>query len=188
MLSDCSGQDLVNSFALVTYIPEPLGKFLDDLRRELVPGCTPHAHVTILPPRTLSATPQAAIEKLHARLPEFAPFEIGAGQVRIFPTSHVLYIDVGEGRDELLQMYKALNQGPLQFKEPFPYHPHITLAQNLTGEQSIELAAVAARRWSEYPYQRVFPAESLAFVQNTVNNLWQDLAQFQLHPAPSVHR
>ena len=51
MLCDSSGQDVVNSFSLVAYIPDPLRKFLDDLRRELVPGCVPNAHVTILPPR-----------------------------------------------------------------------------------------------------------------------------------------
>src|SRR5215472_12727665 len=41
-------------YALVIYIPDPLGKFLDELRRELVPGCNPHAHVSVLPPRPLA--------------------------------------------------------------------------------------------------------------------------------------
>ena len=43
------GQRL-NVFALVVYIPDPLGRFLDDLRRELVPHYNPHAHVSVLPP------------------------------------------------------------------------------------------------------------------------------------------
>ena len=33
----------LNVFALVIYIPDPLGQFLDDLRRELVPHYNPHA-------------------------------------------------------------------------------------------------------------------------------------------------
>ena len=40
--------DRINSFALVTYIPEPLAGFLDRLRQELVPNCFLRAHATIL--------------------------------------------------------------------------------------------------------------------------------------------
>ena|SRR5215831_6940363 len=188
MLCDPRGQDLVNSFALVAYIPNPLRKFLDDLRRELVPGCVPAAHVTILPPRPLSGTPGVAIETIQARIHDFSPFVIETGEVVVFPVSDVVYLGIKQGRQQLLQMHPALNVGPLKYREPFPYHPHITLAQNLTHQQSVELATVARRRWSEYTYPRVFPVESLAFVQNTVRNLWIDLAHFQLEPAPSIRR
>ena len=41
-----SAEERLNVFALVIYVPGPLGKFLDDLRRKLVPGCNPHAHVS----------------------------------------------------------------------------------------------------------------------------------------------
>ena len=171
MPCDSSGQDLVNSFALVTYIPDPLGKFLDDLRRELIPACVPHAHVTILPPRPLCAAREDAIEAIRLLIPDFSPFEIRAGETLIFPVSDVV------------QMYRALNTGHLRFQELFPYHPHITLAQNLTHDQAVELAAIARRRWSEYKFQRGFQVESLSFVQSTVRNLWVDLEHFQLEPA-----
>src|SRR5215831_6340030 len=131
MLCDRSGQDLVNSFALVTYIPDPLRKFLDDLRRELVPGCVPNAHVTVLPPRPLSGATQEAIETIRARLPDLFAFEIEAGEVLVFPVSDVVYLSVRKGKEELFQMHRALNLGPLKFRALFPYHPHITLAQNL---------------------------------------------------------
>src|SRR5229473_6849924 len=109
MLCDPSGQDLVNSFALVAYIPDPLRKFLDELRRELVPGCVPHAHVTILPPRPLSDTPEAAIEAVRSRIPDFSPFEIEVGEVAVFPVSDVVYLTLKKGSRELLRMYQALN-------------------------------------------------------------------------------
>src|SRR5258707_1347009 len=188
MLCDSSGQDLVNSFALVAYIPDPLRKFLDDLRRELVPGCVPNAHVTILPPRPLSGTQEEAIETIRAGLPDFPPFEIETGEVVVFPVSDVVYLTIKQGRPQLLQMHLALNTGPLKYKEAFPYNPHITLAQKLSHQQSIELADIARRRWSEYRYPRVFPVESLAFVQSTSGNLWVDLAHFQLAPVPSMRR
>src|SRR6202011_4584650 len=109
MLSARSGQDQVNAFALVTYVPDPLGKFLDDLRRELVPGCVPHAHVTILPPRPLSGTPQMAIETVRSLISDFAPFEIEAGQVQVFPETDVVYLGIGRGYKDLLHMHRVLN-------------------------------------------------------------------------------
>jgi len=164
----------------VAYLPDPLGKFLDDLRRELVPGCAPRAHVTVLPPRPLSTTPQAALDSLRRLLPDFSPFQIGLANIEVFPITDVVYLGIGEGYQNLIEMHRALNVGPLQYREPFPYHPHITLAQDLTHPQSIELAAWARRRWSEYLGKRAFSVESLVFVQNLGGNLWTDLESFQL--------
>ena len=183
-----SGQNLLDSFALVTYLPDPLCTFLDNLRRELAPGCVPHAHVTILPPRPLAGTPQEAIDAVRSRISDFSAVEIKAGDVLVFAGSDVVYLNITEGRHELLQMHRALNVGPLQYEAPYPYHPHITLAQDLTPQQSIELAAVARRRWAEYSGPRVFSAELLVFVQNTARNRWADLAHFHLSPAPSIRR
>ena len=188
MICQSGGRDLVNSFALVTYIPDPLSKFLDDLRRELVPGCNPHAHVTILPPRPVSGTPEAAIEVIRTRIVDFPAFEIETGEVLVFPVSNVVYLSLKTGSKDLFPMHRALNTGPLEYREPFDYHPHITLAQDITPSQSAEMAALARQRWSEYSAQRGFPVETLAFVQNTTGNHWIDLAHFELHPAPSVRR
>src|SRR5437762_7636662 len=143
-----TGGDLLNCFSLVTYLPDPLRKFLDELRTELVPTCVPNAHLTILPPRPLAGTPEEAIETIRARISDFSPFEIETGDVLVFPVSDVVYLSIKEGSKELLPMYKSLNVGPLEYHEPFPYHPHITLAQGLTRALSVELAAVARRRWS----------------------------------------
>lgn len=188
MLSDFGGQAPVNNFALVTYLPAPLGRFLDDLRRELVPGCRPHAHVTILPPRPLSAAPKLAIEAARDLLSDFVPFEIEIGPVQVFAATDVVYLGIGRGHRELLHMHQVMNTGPLHYNEPFPYHPHITLAQDLSHEQSLELVSVARRRLAELTHTRTFTAEMFAFVQNTGGNAWIDLAHFQLHPAPSIRR
>jgi 2'-5' RNA ligase len=188
MLSARGGQDVANVFALVTYLPNPLGKFLDDLRRELVPGCAPHAHVTVLPPRPLSAPPQVAIDAVRSLISDFAPLEIELGQVQVFPETDVVYLSIGAAHKDLLHMHRVLNVGPLHYQEPYLYHPHITLAQDLTRPQSIELESLARRRWSEFPHPRVFKAESLVFVRNNGGNSWIDLAHFHLDPAPSIRR
>ena len=178
----------MNCFALVAYIPDPLRKFLDDLRRELVPGCSSQAHVTILPPLPLSSPTEAAIGAVRSHIADFSAFEIEAGEVVVFPVSDVVYLSVKQGGKDLLHMHRALNAGPLEYRAQYPYHPHITLAQNLTHEQSIEFSALARLRWSGYSGPRRFAVESLAFVQNTAGDQWRDLAHFQLDPAPSIRR
>jgi len=187
MLED-GEQEASHLFALVTYIPDPLGPFLDNLRRELVPGISPRSHVTVLPPRLLSVPRSEAIAALRRWIVDFGPFEIEAGRVEVFPRSDVVYLEIGAGRKDLYRMHQAMNVGPLKFDEPYPYHPHITLAQDLTHEQSIELAKLARRRWSEYPYQRAFTVESMDFVQSSDRKIWRDLARFELEPATPVRR
>src|SRR5664279_3998342 len=122
-------EERLNIFALVIYIPGPLGKFLDDLRRELVPGCNPHAHVSLLPPRPLAVDWQVASDQVRSITDRWTPFEVELTGIEIFPVTDVIYIEVGAGASELRRIHTAMNAGPLGFQDPFPYHPHITLAQ-----------------------------------------------------------
>ncbi len=181
---DPKGMDPVNQFALVIYIPDPLGRFLDDLRRELVPGCSPHAHVSVLPPRPLSGEHEAACSQARALAEEFAPFEITAGEIEIFPITNVIYIGVECGAEELRRMHRAMATGSFQFIEPFPYHPHITVAQEFPPELVSPLYERARQRWKEYSGPRTFRAEQMHFVQNTAQKRWMDLQQIWLGAVP----
>jgi len=174
----------INCFALVTYIPGPLGEFLDHLRRELVPACLPRAHVTILPPRPVSVPIQIAVEQLNQWIAGIPAFRIEAGQIEIFDNTSVTYIGLGAGREELKRIHDRLNAGHLGFAEPFSYHPHITLAQDLSPDQVARVQEVAKRRWAQFRGDRSFPVETVTFVQNTSDNRWLDLAHWTLAPAP----
>lgn len=178
------GAERTNLFALVVYIPEPLARFLDDLREELVPACLPRAHVTILPPRPVSTDPGTAIEHTRPLVAGFAPFDIVAGDVAMFPSTDVIYINIKQGDAELKEMYRALNRGPLAFQEPFSYHPHITLAQDLPAERVKPLYELARKRWAAFPHSRRIRAERACFVQSTVECTWVDLAEFKLMGVP----
>jgi len=178
------GAQRINLFALVVYIPDPLAEFLDDLRKELVSDCLPRAHVTILPPRPLQAETDAAIERARTVAGGFAPFDIVTGGVEIFPTTDVIYIGIQSGERELREMYRALNQGPLAFREPFPYHPHITLAQNLPTDRVQSLYELAHKRWAAFPHSRRIRAERACFVQSTIECTWVDLAEIRLAGVP----
>lgn len=186
MSSGAGGATPPNWFALVTYIPEPLSSFLDDLRRELVPAYAPRAHVTILPPRPLAVTTGTVVEKLNAEVVDLTAFEIEARSVEIFPNTAVIYIGLSAGRGELQRIHDRLNNGPLGYDEPYPYCPHITLAQDLRPEEVPHLFEKARRHWSEFQGDRSFPAGTMTFVKSTNQNSWLDLAHWSLNAVSSV--
>ena len=170
----------LNQFALVTYVPNPLGTFLDDLRLELVPGCSPHAHVTVLPPRPIQSCAQEAAKELREVSHPFADFEVELGEVEMFPQSKVVYIAIKRGELQLHRMYRALNQGAVSFCEPFHYHPHITLVQNVEPELVSPMFEMAKKRWSQYQESRAFWVHKLDFVKNLQGTCWKDLASIHL--------
>ena len=167
-------------FALVIYVPEPLGLFLDGLRRELVPHSNPHAHVSVLPPRPLAVDWKAASRQARALAEGWAPFEIALTGLRIFPVTNVIYLEIGAGAADLRRMNAAMNTGALEFQEPFPYQPHITLAQEIPPREVQAIHELARRRWKEYEGASIFRAERTVFVRNTLDNCWLDLADYSL--------
>src|SRR5690349_8036948 len=172
--------DRINSFALVTYIPEPLAGFLDRLRQELVPNCFLRAHVTILPPRPLSSTPEGAWDSIRGLAPGFSPFSVELAGVEVFPVSDVIYVNILAGSAELARLHAAMNVQGLTFQEAFSYHPHVTLAQDLQPDEVDELARVARARWAECSLAKTFHVEKVVFVQNTRCNEWIDLGECRL--------
>lgn len=180
VLFQIPAEQRLNVFALVIYIPDPLGRFLDDLRRELVPGCNPHAHVSVLPPRPLAVDWQIASEQVRQCAAVRRPFEVALGAIRMFPVTNVIYIELARGAGELFEMHDAMNSQALEFAEPFQYHPHITVAQEIPLGTVAEVDRRAKEMWDEYTGPRTFLAERTAFVQNTLKNCWIDLAESDL--------
>jgi 2'-5' RNA ligase len=176
---DGQGQTL-GHFALVSYIPNPLARFLDDLRSELTPGCNSRAHITALPPRPLLHDVKDTVYQIAEDNRGIPPFWIELGDVQVFEGSHVVYIELARGARELAELYRALNAGPLKYEECFPYHPHITLAQGIKPEDSVRLAALARERWAEYAGPRGFLLSSLSFVQQVAPGIWADVAALPL--------
>jgi len=176
---DGHGQTL-GHFALVSYIPNPLARFLDRLRSDLTPGCNPRAHITALPPRPLFHDVKETVCQIAEDSRGIPPFWIELGGVQVFEASHVIYIEPARGAREIRELYHALNAGPLQYEECFPYHPHITVAQDLPPEDSRRLVSIARERWAQYEGPRGFLLSSLSFVQNVAPDIWADVAAIPL--------
>jgi 2'-5' RNA ligase len=178
-------EERLNVFALVIYIADPLGGFLDDLRRELVPHYNPHAHVSVLPPRPLPLDWREASDLACSLTEGWTPFDVELTEIGIFPVTNVVYIQIGKGAAELESMHRAMNAGPLGFEEPFPYHPHITLAQEIPAAHVTEVHKISNQRWREFRGSRTFRAKRTTFVQNTLGNRWIDLAEYSLGAIPT---
>jgi 2'-5' RNA ligase len=180
-MSSCNGEEKgINSFALVSYFIDPLAEFLDRLRKELESESLSKAHVTVLPPRPLECAPEEAWRELAQGLRDLHPFRIELGEIEIFPVTNVIYLSMARGGAELKRLHEKLNSGCLAFEEPFPYHPHVTLAQDL-GPVAVEpAAALAAARWREFAHKTSILIDRLTFVQNTLGNRWTDLHAFRL--------
>ncbi len=170
----------INSFALVSYIPDPLGSFLNRLRSELIPGCVARSHVTILPPRELAVSSETASMELRQGVQPFRPFSLRVSDIHLFEVTSVIYLGISAGSQKLQEMHDALNRGGLRVDEPHIFHPHVTLAQNFDPSLVPELLATAKARWAEFRGQHQFDLDSLAFVQNTEENRWVDLEMLAL--------
>lgn len=170
-------QQTLGHFALVSYISDPLARFLDELRVELTPGAKPRAHVTILPPRPLHKDLKDAVRQMAAESRGVPPFRVDLGEIQVFDASHVVYLEITHGAHELRELYKLLNRGALEYKENFPYHPHITIAQDIPSLEAPRLAAIAKERWAGYQGPRGFSVTSLSFVQHVAPSIWTDVAE-----------
>lgn len=175
----------MNQYALVAYIDGRLGEFLFNLRQEIVPGCKLRSHVSILPPRPLAtaAAEAEATEFVRASSRRREAFEVGLGQIEVFPVTNVIYIAIDSGLSALHAMHDELNAQSLAYAEPFRYHPHITLAQEISEPEHATALQLCQARWREYTGPRSFPVETLTFVQNSTDRGWLDLAEAHLEMA-----
>lgn len=174
-------------FALVAYVSDPLGGFVDRVRRELAPGCLLRAHITVLPPRELNATSNslraAARQKIESVLHATRSIRVAIGEVTVFPVSNVVYLSIGAGSQQLKDLHRLLNQDACRSTEMWCFEPHLTLAQDLKPEAVAQIKEVAERRWREYAGPHEFTLDKLTFVQGDPDHGWIDLASWEL-PSP----
>src|SRR5271169_4369001 len=98
-------------YALVAYLRNPAGEFVENLRRELHPEL-PHlaAHLSILPPRPLQGSESAASQVIQRICAHEEPFEVTLGEVETFvPVTPTVYIRVAAGADRMHELHAKLN-------------------------------------------------------------------------------
>lgn len=184
-MGSCSAPgEPINQYALVTYLPDELGAFLDQVRKDLVADCNARSHLSLLPPRALELSARIAESQIQNICLKSQPFVVRIGKVAVFPVTSVVYLELESGQHEIERLHLDLATHALDYNEPYPFHPHVTLAQNF------DLGTVEARfeeaqaRWKSYGGPREFLLDRLVFVQNTDNKCWIDLRAFELQGLP----
>ncbi len=120
-------------------IPEPwAGQLLayregigDDTAR------TVPSHITLVPPTAVPAGDLGLVEKhLESAASSVSAFDVhlrGTGTFR--PLSQVVFVALAAGISECELLAAAVRSGPLDIDLTFPYHPHVTVAHDLSEEQ-----------------------------------------------------
>jgi 2'-5' RNA ligase len=172
--------DRLNFFAVVNYLANPNAKFVDELRRELTPECPHRAHVTVLPPRALSVSPEEAIRDGERLLANVEPFEMRLGSVDLFEATQVVKLSFASGIPQLKALHDLLAAGKMAGIENFEFVPHITLGQDLPAGRVEEYLELARRKWEAFKPAPPVLVENLTFVQQTIDGCWLDLAEMAL--------
>ncbi len=178
-----AGRDCTGHYALVNYIPDPLGAYLNELRAELVPGCQLRSHVTLLPPRVLTGPEDELIREMEARARHLHSFNITLGDIDLFAATGVIYLNLRLGQSELLELHARLSDGILAYEELYQFHPHITLAQEIPADRIQACMNHAHARWRSWSHERSFPVLNLTFVRNITPVRWDTLSEHVLQPA-----
>jgi 2'-5' RNA ligase len=167
--SSSDASELVEFFALIAYLPEPIATFLSVLRHQLDPGFRGRPHLTILPPRPLANSPQAVWSEVQQMLASSHPIEVGLGEVETFSESHVIFLRLNAGAREIEVLHQQLNRGKANFRETWEFHPHVTLAHGVCAEKFQATSLAACAHWAEYCGPRRFPVEQLDWVKTCVH-------------------
>ena len=168
-------------YALVAYIRHPVGQFVENLRQELHPVTTHMAaHLTILPPRELCGTEEAALEFLEEACSRVVPFDVELGDVDTFlPTTPTVYIQVKRAAYRMRELHDQLSINGLHCAETWPYIPHLTILKTDLDQQARDAAVAAQERWDQFSGCRTIHVDELMFVRET-GGVWQDVAPVPL--------
>jgi 2'-5' RNA ligase len=119
-------------------VPDPWGVQLQDYRATLgdeTAGGIP-THVTLVPPTAVSASDVPALEdhlaEAAAGIGAFGIHLRGTGTFR--PVSPVVFVTLAEGISACERLAGSARSGPLDVEQPFPYHPHVTIAHHQPDE------------------------------------------------------
>ncbi|WP_375481009.1 2'-5' RNA ligase family protein [uncultured Jatrophihabitans sp.] len=159
-------------------IPQPHASVLTTWRRRVGDPAADlvFPHVTLLPP---TPVPVSAMDDVEAHLAKAAttvePFMMhlaGTGTFR--PTSPVVFIQVAMGVSQCEILEGAVRSGPLDRPLDFPYHPHVTVAQQIDeaalDEAYEELSGFVAR----------FPVERFVVFTRGADGSWAWGREFPL--------
>ncbi|MCC3272869.1 2'-5' RNA ligase family protein [Arthrobacter zhangbolii] len=125
------------------------------------------AHITLVT-TTETSDWDATVDHVREVAAAQEPFRVTLqGSASFRPVSPVVYVNVDQGFDECIALHKELQSGPLARDLVFPFHPHVTVAHDVS-EQSMD---EAVRRLDDY--QASFTVDCVGLYEHDATGLWK---------------
>lgn len=161
---------------IVIAVPEPMATELRQARASFgdpMAAVIP-AHITVV---TTTETDDWEATAAHVRkvAANHAPFEVTLrGTATFRPVSPVVYLQLDEGYDECTALHKEMQSGPLARDLPFPYHPHVTVAHDVS-DAGMDHAMQSLRT-----YQARFTVRTIGLYEHDSTGLWKFCEEVEL--------
>ncbi|WP_341482036.1 MULTISPECIES: 2'-5' RNA ligase family protein [Arthrobacter] len=154
---------------IVIAVPEPMASELRAARASFgdpMAAVIP-AHITLVT-TTETSDWDATVDHVREVAAAQEPFRVTLqGSASFRPVSPVVYVNVDQGFDECIALHKELQSGPLARDLVFPFHPHVTVAHDVS-EQSMD---EAVRRLDDY--QASFTVDCVGLYEHDATGLWK---------------
>lgn len=166
------------SIGVAIALPPPFADELEGWREHFGDPAarTIQAHVTLLPPTSVSDV-DPVIAHLRAAAGRHRSFSVelcGTGTFR--PVSPVVYVRVAVGIEHMATLERDVRSGPLARGLRFEYHPHVTVAHDV----SEEMLSLAQRTLADY--EAAFTADAITLYEKGPDEVWNPLRHFALLP------
>jgi 2'-5' RNA ligase len=158
----------VGQVGVVIGVPEPMASELEQWRASfgdpLAAVIPPHITLVTTTP---VADWLAATEHVRKVARGQAPFTItmrGTGTFR--PVSPVVYLNVSDGFDACVRLHRRLQSGPLARELEFDFHPHVTVAHDVSH------ASMDAAEAKLADYAATFTVSSMGLYEHDQSGVW----------------
>lgn len=149
-------------------IPDPLAGELEAWRASFGdPMAVVPPHITLI--TTTPATDwDQTIDHVRAVAQQQQPFSVRLSSTGSFrPVSPVVFLKLAEGFDECMDLHAKLQTGPLERDLEFPFHPHVTVAHDVS-EAGLDAAVEEL-----HTFEAAFEVRSLGLYEHVTSGLWK---------------
>jgi len=133
-------------------------------------------HVTLVGPVVVARDDLPAVdEHVAAVARRHGPFVVHLrGTATFRPVSPVVFVALSRGIADCEQLERAIRCGPLDAPLRFPYHPHVTVAQDVADDALDSVEETLA------DYDGTFVASAIDRYINDDDGLWRPVRSFSL--------
>ncbi|XPE04388.1 2'-5' RNA ligase family protein [Arthrobacter sp. N1] len=150
-------------------IPEPLAGDLEAWRASFgdpMAAVVP-PHITLIT-TTPASDWEATIEHVRAVAQHQRPFRVRLCSTGSFrPVSPVVFLKLADGFDECVALHARLQTGPLERDLEFPFHPHVTVAHDVS-EAGMDAAVEELES-----FEASFDVRSMGLYEHVPSGLWK---------------